>query len=203
MKERALALAGLLQAVDQVQRMANQGQAETRPLAACINSLFLFDAESTEEIFGGVGELVPGLKRLLAQLDGGPDRDSGQTRIAMNLLHLERRFIGQEATVNAVRKGLEDIGRQREHYGATHPTVLTRLGELYAEQISPLGPRILIQGNPVYLGQPGVVAEVRATLLAALRAAVLWRQLGGSYWDFLLSRRALAQAAREYLERAQ
>jgi len=199
MKDRVLALAGLLQAVDQVQRMANQGQAETRPLAACINSLFLFDAESTEEIFGGAGELEPGLRRLVAQLQGGAGRDGSQTRIAMNLLHLERRFIREDATVQQVRKSLEDIGRQREHFGATHPTVLARLGELYAEQISPLGPRILVQGNPVYLGQPNVVAEVRATLLAALRAAVLWRQLGGSYWDFLLSRRGMVNAAHELL----
>jgi high frequency lysogenization protein len=202
MKDRALALAGLLQAVDQVQRMANQGQAETRPLAACINSLFLFDAESTEEIFGGAGELEPGLKRLIAQLDGGPGRDPGQTAIAQKLLHLERRFIADDAAVTRVQKALQDIGRQREHLGATHPTVLGRLGELYAEQISPLGPRIMIQGNPVYLAQPSVVAEVRATLLAGLRAAVLWRQLGGSYWDFLLSRRAMVNAAHEWLGHA-
>jgi high frequency lysogenization protein len=200
MRDRALALAGLLQAVDQVQRMANQGQSETRPLAACINSLFLFDAESTEEIYGGLRELAPGLQRLVAQVDGGPGRDAAQTRIAMNVLHLERRFIGQASTVEKVRKALEDIGRQRDHLGPTHPTVLGRLGELYAEQISPLGPRIMIQGNPVYLAQPSVVAEVRATLLAAVRAAVLWRQLGGSYWDFLLSRRRLVDTAHELLE---
>ena len=71
--------------------------------------------------------------------------------------------------------------------------------ELYAQEISPIGPRVLVQGNPVYLGQPDLVGEVRATLLAALRAAVLWRQLGGSYWDFLLGRRALVAAAREWL----
>jgi high frequency lysogenization protein len=53
---------------------------------------------------------------------------------------------------------------------------------------------VMVQGNPHYLGQPGVVAEIRAILLAAVRAAVLWRQLGGSYWDFLFSRRAMAAA---------
>jgi len=70
---------------------------------------------------------------------------------------------------------------------------------LYAAQISPLGPKVLVQGNPVYLAQPQVVSEVRATLLAALRAAVLWRQVGGSYWDFLFSRRKMVEAARELL----
>ena len=58
----------------------------------------------------------------------------------------------------------------------------------------------MVQGNPVYLSQPGVVGEVRATLLAGLRSAVLWRQLGGSWWDLVLSRRRLVDEARALLE---
>ena len=199
MKNRVLALAGLLQALQQVQRMANHGQAETRPLAACIDSLFRFDAEDTAAVYGGAANLEPGLRRLLIQIDGGPERDTGLTRMAMSVLHLERRFLASTQTVSAVRVGLEGIDRQREQWGATHPTVMARLGELYAEQISPIGPRVLVQGNPVYLAQPDVVAEVRATLLAGLRSAVLWRQLGGSYWDFVIARRSMANAARGWL----
>lgn len=198
MKDRVLALAGLLQSIGLVQQMANTGQAETRPLAACIDSLFRFDAESTEAVFGSAAAMEPGLRRVIAQLDGN-GRDSSQTRIAMNVLHLERRFLASTEAVEGVRRGLEEVEQQREQLGPTHPTVLARLGELYAERISPLGPRVLVQGNPVYLSQPGVVAEVRATLLAALRSAVLWRQLGGSYWDLLLSRRAMVETAQGLL----
>ena len=50
------------------------------------------------------------------------------------------------------------------------------------------------QGNPLSRGQAGVVAEIRALLLAAVRAAVLWRQLGGSLWDFLFAKRAMMEA---------
>jgi len=70
--------------------------------------------------------------------------------------------------------------------------VLAALGSLYAQTVSQLRPRVLVQGNPHYLGQATVVAEIRAVLLAALRSAVLWRQLGGSLWDFLLRRRQMA-----------
>lgn len=198
MKDRVLALAGLLQALRLVQQMANNGQAETAPLAACIDSLFRFDADSTEAVFGSVRELRPGLQRLVGQLDGS-DRDTGQTRMAMSVLQLERRFVAEPATVDAVRRGLEGIQPQRGALGPTHPDVLARLGELYAARISPLGARVLVQGNPVYLAQPAVVAEVRATLMAALRAAVLWRQVGGSYWDFLFSRRGMAETAGQLL----
>ncbi len=199
MKDRVLALAGLLQSVRLVQQMANNGHAETRPLAACIGSLFRFDAESTEDVYGGASELAPGLERVIAQLDGS-DRDTAQTRIAMNVMHLERKFMRSPATVEEVRKALEEVERQSLHWGPTHPTVLARLGELYASHISNLGPRVLVQGNPVYLSQATVVGEVRATLLAALRSAVLWRQCGGSYWDLLLSRRAMVETARGLLE---
>jgi high frequency lysogenization protein len=199
MKDRALALAGLLQAVQLVQQMAQTGEAETQPLSASIESLFRFDAESPEAVYGGAERVGPGLRRLLAQLEGGSGRDAAVTRMAMTVLHLERRFIAHPTAAAAVHAGLQDIDRQREHWGPTHPTVLARLGELYSAQLSTLGPRVLVQGNPVYLARPDLVGEVRATLLAAIRAAVLWRQLGGSYFDFLFSRRALAEGAREWL----
>ena len=38
-----------------------------------------------------------------------------------------------------------------------------------------------------------------ALLLAAVRSAVLWRQLGGNYWDFLFSRKAMVDAIERHL----
>jgi high frequency lysogenization protein len=198
MKDRVLALAGLLQSVRLVQQMANTGQAETRPLATVVDSLFRFDADSTEEVYGGTHALDAGLRRVVAQLDGS-DRDPEQTRLAMNVLHLERRFVASPETMEKVHRRLEETQRDREPWEPTHPAVLSRLGELYADLVSPIGPRVMVQGNPVYLSQPEVVAEVRATLLAALRSAVLWRQLGGSFWDLLLSRGAMVETARGLL----
>jgi high frequency lysogenization protein len=199
MKDRALALAALLQAVEQVNLMANQGQAQTEPLATCINSLFVFDADQTEHIYGNRHQLKAGLKCLSNQLLGEAARDNTITRIALNVLHLERQFNRNPRAMQAVHAKLQDIKMQAETSGATHPDILAALGALYAEKVSPLGPKIMVQGNPVYLAQAQVVSEVRAALLAAVRAAVLWRQLGGSYWDFFLSRRQLNEATRGLL----
>jgi high frequency lysogenization protein len=199
MKDRTLALAGLLQAIQLVQQMANNGQADSRALEASIGSLFRFDAEDAAEVFGGPASLKLGLQRVIAQLEGD-GRDTAQTRIAMSVLHLERRFMASADAAGAVHAELEALQAQALADGAAHPEVLARLGELYAARIAPLGARVLVQGNPVYLSQPSVVGEVRATLLAALRAAVMWRQLGGSWWDLLLSRRRLVDAAQALLE---
>ena len=201
MKDRTLALAGLMQAVQLVQQLAQNGESDTKALGASIDSLFRFDADSVAEVFGGAAGIAPGLRRLASQLDGD-GRDPALTRMAMTVLHLERRFMAHPEAADAVHAALKDVARQRDHLGPTHPTVLSRLGELYAERLSTLGPRVLVQGNPVYLGRPDVVGEVRATLLAAVRAAVLWRQLGGGYLDFLFSRRTMANAAREWLRNA-
>lgn len=195
MRERVVALAGLLQAVRLVQDLANNGQAESRALGACIDSLFRFDAEDADAVYGGALALKSGLARVIAQLEGD-DRDPTQTRIAMNVLHLERRFGRQPAVAAALRADLEALSGEYAAHGATHPALLEKLGEVYAMRISPIGPRVMVQGNPVYLGQPAVVGEVRATLLAALRAAVLWRQLGGSWWDLLSARRRIVEHAR-------
>jgi high frequency lysogenization protein len=197
MNERILALAALMQAVEQVNLMANQGQAQTEPLATCINSLFMFDAADAEQVYGSCLQLKPGLKRLSSQLQGESSLDNATTRIALNVLQLERQFARNPKAMAAVHDGLQKIAAERDQLGATHPDVLARIGKLYADKVSPLGQKIMVQGNPVYLAQSQVVSEVRAALLAAVRAAVLWRQVGGSYWDLFLSRGRMAQTARE------
>ncbi|MEO8741784.1 MAG: high frequency lysogenization protein HflD [Lysobacteraceae bacterium] len=202
MKDRALAFAGLVQACKLVRQIADTGQAETEPLTVCIDTLFHFDADSVEAIYGSATALQPGLRTLIEQIDGGNARDPMLLKLLASVLRVERSYNGSRGTPEKVKQGLEQIARQREHWGPTHPTVLSRLGELYASTISGLRPRIMVQGNPVYLSQPPVVAEIRAILLCALRSAVLWRQLGGSQWDLYLRRPQLLGAARGWLDRS-
>ena len=196
--ERVLALAGVLQALSQVRRIADTGQSDAAVVQTALDSVFRIDAESPEEVYGRVANLTPGLKLLRDYLNK-ESSDDGLTRLALSVLQLERRFVGEPNTVSAVASGIAEIAAQAEASGSTHPDVLSALGGLYADTISHLRPRVMVQGNPHYLGQPGVVAEIRAILLSAVRSAVLWRQLGGSFWDLLFSRRAMADAASEWL----
>jgi high frequency lysogenization protein len=57
----------------------------------------------------------------------------------------------------------------------------------------------MVEGNPAYLQQPVQVNQIRALLLAAVRGAVLWRQLGGSQLRLLFRRRQYAMLARGLL----
>lgn len=200
--ERTLALAGLIQALRNVQQVANEGQAPAADADASLASVFRIDADTTESVYGSAALLAPGLRGLIAQLEGGGQRDSALSRMAVTVLHVERKLIRRGDLLEAIQRGVRDTERQREHFGISHPTVLAKLAETYAGTVSTLSPRVLVQGNPARLGQSEVVANIRALLLAAIRSAVLWRQLGGSYWDFLFGRRALVQAAREWQQSA-
>lgn len=199
MQERTLALAGLVQAVKLVQHAAHEGVGDAPGLEASLASVFRIDADTVESVYGNATLMRPGLEALVAHLEGGNGRDPATSRIAATVLHVERKLVRNRILLGAIREGLVDIERQREHFGIAHPTVLARLGELYANTVSRLSPRVLVQGNPVQLAQPAVVAQIRAELLAAMRSAVLWRQLGGSYWDLILRRRAILAAAMAWL----
>lgn len=196
--DRVLALAGMLQALAQVRRVADTGEANERVLLTCMESLFRFDAPTTAAVYGGIEQVRPGLS-LLRDYLGGRLGDEVVPKLGMSVLQLERRFVRDPAMVERVRRGLEAQVAAAERDGATHPDVLLALGELYAQTLSQARPRVLVQGNPHYLGQAAVVAEVRALLLAAVRSAVLWRQRGGSLWDFAVQRRAMAAAVEAHL----
>lgn len=200
MNDRALALAGVMQGLKLAQSIAQTGTAENEALQASLASLFRIDADSTEAVYGSAALMAPGLDALIGQLQGGAARDATCSRMAVTLLHVERKLVSRPDLLQVIRDGVNDTERQREHFGITHPTVVSRLGDIYAQSVSKLSPRVLVQGNPVQLAQPQVVAQIRAVLLAAMRSAVLWRQLGGGYWDLLLRRRAILQGARSWLD---
>lgn len=198
MKDRVIALAGLIQALNQVQGMANNGHFETQPLSVCMDSLFRFDAETPEDVFGSVGNLKTGLLNFSRQLEGHT-RDGAIVKMAMSVLQLERQFNRSPEAMRAVQHQLKHLSQLRTERGSTDAEVLGKCGDIYANHISPLGPKVIVQGSPAYLSQPIVVGEIRAALLAAIRAAVLWRQMGGSYWDFFISRGKMTKAAKDLL----
>lgn len=198
MQERALALAGLVQALAQVRRIADTGQAESAVLSTALESVFRIDAESPAAVYGDASALRPGMQ-LLHDYFRNDAQDPLLPRLALAVLQLERRFVRDPSMTERVHQGITALSAQARNQGATHPQVLSELGRLYADTVSHLRPRVMVQGNPHYLGQADVVAEIRAVLLAALRSAVLWRQLGGSFWDFLLRRRELVAAIEQAL----
>ena len=197
--DRVLALAGIAQALQQVRRIAETGHSDAAVARTAMDSVLRIDAPSPAAVYGDTRQLEPGL-RLLRDYFRNQGKDDLLPRLALAVMQLERRFVREGATVAKVQAGIQrNAELAREHGDSTHPDVLAAMGGLYADTISQLKPRIMVQGNPHYLNQASVVAEIRALLLAAVRSAVLWRQLGGNYWDFLFSRKHMLEAIEQQL----
>jgi hypothetical protein len=99
--ERMLALAGLLQALQQVRRIADTGQADGAILDAAVSSIFRIDADTTSGVYGGIAALRPGLL-LLRGYFRNEGRDELLPRLALAVLQLERRF-SRDAAATQVR----------------------------------------------------------------------------------------------------
>ena len=188
-----LGLAGLWQAINAVLELAHTGRCEERSLETAVASILRIDAESPAAVFGSIAEVGPGLQLFADHLDGRK-RDNHLSRIVATVMHLERRLSRQPELRSSLQQGIESAQRSAASLGNTHENVIARLDDLYTATVSNLRPRVMVQGNALYLTQPRIVGRIRTLLLAALRAAVLWRQSGGTRLGILLRRKRLIDA---------
>jgi high frequency lysogenization protein len=201
-QDRLVALAAMYQAGLCVRRIATKGTVDTDLMEPCIYSLFQTDAASVPEVFGPPGVLVAGARELIGQLTGAQTRDLELTRYLVTLLKLERVLTARKVMVGNISDGIEEARAKLEHFPMLHPNLLAHLADIYSRTVSQLQPRIMVRGEPVYLNNPDNQNRIRALLLAGIRAAWLWRQVGGSRWRILFGRQRLLDTARDYLKRS-
>jgi high frequency lysogenization protein len=198
---QTLALAALCQAIRLVQQISRGEEVQHPELEISLQSVSVQDAAEPIEIFGGkLANLETGYHVLQAQLGDNPKKDLELTRYAMAVLTLERKLAKNNDSLSAVGKRIERLQQQLQHFQLLDETVLASMADIYIEHISPLGQRIQIAGQPAALKQPIVQHKIRALLLAAIRAAVLWRQAGGRKYHFILQRKQLLQEAKNVLQ---
>jgi len=195
--DRAIALAGMMQAIDLVRTIAQHGQTNADDTETCLNSLIQIDAASSAAIYGGVARLRTGLRLLEQQLE--QPRDMELTRYAVALLGLERKLARRTDLLAALRAGLEEAIRNLSHFPVAHSNTIARFADLYLNSLSTLTPRIMVNGDPIHLNNPDNANRIRALLLAGVRAAILWRQSGGGRLTLLLRRNPLLRETRRLL----
>jgi len=195
-EQQALALAGVAQAARLVDQLSKTGSCPSEFLRRSIDSLFCFDAQSVEEVFGGVAGVKLGLHNLMAGL---ADQQAPEQRDLMRyffaLLHLERRFAARPEMIEVMHSRLKHTQLQAAHFSDNPQTLSGSLAAIYQDTLSQLPFRIKVTGSAEHLQNTRVADQVRASLLAGVRAAFLWRQLGGQRWKLPLQRRRLLQAA--------
>lgn len=179
--DQVLALASVFQAATLVQEVARTGTADAEALETSLYSVLQLDAENTALVFGRWEGLKRGLQVLCQQMQRRMQPlDREIMHYVVSLLSLERKLLKRAELVDLIQKGIQSAVAQAAFFSPTHENVIAKLADLYSQTLSTLRPRILVKGEPRHLQNRENVNKIRALLLAGVRGAVLWRQLGGS-----------------------
>ena len=200
-RDRTLALAGVFQAAVLAQRLARQGAAELGPLRSSVRSILVIDAVDTASVFGGAEGVRLGLTLVRDKLGNRVDTDDLEiARYVLALSQLQGRLRRIPQRVAQMRQRLTAI---QSHATSLGPDLYAELAAVYTEAISPLKPRIIVHGEQGHLADADIVDQVRTSLLAGIRAAFLWHQLGGRHWQLLFQRSAYVDSASRLLSAVQ
>jgi high frequency lysogenization protein len=198
--ESNIALAGLCQAAALVKQIARSNDFNSQALTTSLNSIAITNSENTEQVFGDTNQLSLGYQTILSQLGNQSTiKDVEVTRYIANLLSIERKLSSSKKTMAALGERISNIQRQQLHLNISDSQMLSNLASIYTDVVSPVSRKIQVAGDPTILKSPDNQHRVRATLLAGLRAAVLWRQLGGKRRHILFSRQQILDSAQQTL----
>jgi high frequency lysogenization protein len=196
LEQQAIALGGVAQAARLVDRVSKTGRYPNEFLEPSIRSLFAFEADSIEQIFGGITGVKLGMQNLssvLATRQSDENRDL--VRYIFGILYVERKFAGDQAMMQVIHSRLEHTHFRTEHFTDNIQDACHSISGIYQDTLSKLRFRIKVSGSQEHLNNSQNADIIRALLLAGVRSAFLWRQLGGQRWKLLLQRKALRQAA--------
>jgi len=187
--DQTLALAGIYQAASLVKQIATKGIANSAHIESSLETLFRFDAATVEDVFGSVAGVTHGVKILHRNINDRSARDFDVTKYVISLLMLERKLSRNNAMLDQIDEQLKKIESQFNFFSLNHENTFAKLGQLYKDTISTLGPKIIVNGEQPHLNNEVNANKIRALLLAGIRSAVLWRQCGGSRLQFLFGRK--------------
>lgn len=200
-RKQAIALAALLQAAWLVDEMAREGKADNAATETLFASLFAFDVNHTESIYGELASLKTGLGVLGDVLRGQHNSPHYRNimRYSMNLITIEKEFRRQTDMQKIIRSRLSHAAFHRDNFTNEISSVSRTLAGIYQDTLSTFKLRIQVTGNYQHLQSNTVAERIRALLLSGMRAAWEWREQGGRRWDFLLSRARLLKACEQLL----
>lgn len=195
-----LAAAGILQATTLVDQLARTGFIPSDAYRCSINSVFQTEPADTLSVYGSLTDLRLGLETWRDLLLSSRQLQNHTVRYSAGVLHLQGRLRKRQDMLQVIASRLDTARRQADIFGATHENVIANLADIYTDTLSRFRFRIQIVGEPDYLQQQRVANQIRALLLAAIRSAILWRQVGGSRLQILLQRKKLLAETERLLQ---
>ncbi|MGG2397114.1 high frequency lysogenization protein HflD [Pseudomonas sp. SH1-B] len=201
LQEQLVALGAVFEAAVLADKIARTGQVSEASMSCMLGSLLVRDPKGTLDVYGGDDlNLRDGYRALISSLERNPSALQREPlRYSLALIGLERQLDKRDDMLQIMGSRLDQIQQQVEHFGLVHDNVIAACGGLYQDTISTFRQRIQVHGDMRFLQQPNNAAKIRALLLAGIRSARLWRQLGGHRWQLVFSRGKLLKELYELM----
>ena len=207
-QNRALALAGVFQAtqithmtaLDGRQQMGESGHFYFEQLIKASLNIRPTQSNSphTLDFFHQLSDLSLGLKAfencLIQPFSPTPKSKLpkfSNTKLpmsyAMALLHLEKKVYQNPEFVKIIEQSQQKILKQLSFFdhNYAHPSIIANLAQTYVDTAGSIHPRIMVRGHAEAFKDPAHTNRIRAALFTGLQMAHLWRQVGGSSWNFM------------------
>lgn len=205
-EQQQLALAAMVQSATLVRDLAQQGEAPQQQLTACINPLLQLDPHSISDVYNDLSALSLGLQTIQDMFGSDRVQALGEViRYTHGIMLLRNRLMEDVEMQDTLRRRIQYLdplpkrfdedenSRQSDH----QERILQQLANLYQDTISTLSFRIQVQGKIENLKNEQIANRIRALLLAGIRSAVLWYQLGGRRWRLVVHRKRIRTTAAE------
>ena len=211
-RSESIALAALFQACGQIQKVARTGAGDPQACAVLIRALIITDPGEVDDIYRP-DALAPGFRQLVSSLTTAiEDRNTHTveiTKTAFKLITLEQAIERNQAVFDRLGHSIDQLrisvlSECPDYENAAADVILTpgfirEYAKLYQSLISPNFPNLIIYGEEAYLRIQDNQDQIRALLLAAIRAIVLWRQVGGRRRYFIFRRGKILEFSRRYV----
>ncbi len=200
-RQQLIALGAVFESAALVDKLARTGQISEAPLGCMLGSLLARDPETTLDVYGGdTPNLREGFRALASALERNPGSLQREPlRYALSLIGLERQLDKRGDMLDLMGHRLDQVQQQVQHFGLVHENVIASFASIYQDTLSTFRQRIQVHGDMRHLQVSSNAARIRALLLAGIRSARLWRQLGGSRWQMVFCRRRLLNELRPLL----
>ncbi len=186
-KNQSLALASLLQTTTLVDQLASTGTCDQRGNQASLNSI-INTSSDIESVFESEQDLKIGISTLKTAFG---KKDKSMQHIifyALSLINLEKKLMKDKVLLNIITQEIKSF-KSQDFFEISHSNSLARLAELYKSTLGQLTPKVMVNGEQMYLSNERTANHIRALLLAGVRAVSLWKSQGGKTWHLILNKK--------------
>ncbi len=211
-KAETTALAALFQCATQIQRIATTGYYDEHAVACVLRSLLVTDPQTVDDIYAQ-RELSVGFRQIVDSFGKDPSTKTAGcisiTKMALKVISLTSSI---ERNTKIFNRLSDEIDSLKSAITTEHPdffdgdTAVVNsqnnvhlFGSLYQSIISPNFAKLLIYGEERFLSESENQERIRALLLAAVRAVILWRQVGGRRRFLVFRRKSIIEYAQAHI----